>query len=238
LTDYESDPVVAAALAQKYTSEAMKLEAEAMQAKFSAQASAIHLEKLERERQFFLAADIEHQVYHLNGVIEENSVTTCQEHLSRWSRLKPGSDMTIILNSQGGWATYGMELFDFIQELKRQGHLVTIHARGWAASMGSVLLQAASPGRRLMGAEAYQLVHQVSSGAHGSLGELEDQMKYLEIMTERVLNIYATRCAEAGENGTAASALTRGQLKQRWKRTDWWVSSADSLAFGLIDAVR
>jgi ATP-dependent Clp protease protease subunit len=246
LTDYEQDPIVAAALAAKYDAEAEYSREQARYRRTDAEVTEFNLFLLKRQDTFDHAADVYNQVYRFiqpdpklpSGYVDENSVALCVEHLSRWSRLKPGSDMTIILNSPGGYTAFGMELFDFIQELKDKEHEVTVHARGWAASMGSILLQAASPGRRLMGREALLLLHQGSGGVVGSVGDMEDHLVYVEMVTDRMLGIYADRCKEAGERGTAPKALTRAQLKIRWKRKDWWIDSADSLAFGLVDEVR
>jgi ATP-dependent Clp protease protease subunit len=246
VSEYESNPIVASALAAKYDAEAEHYRQQARAHKAEADATEWNLFLHKRQDTFDHAADVHNQVYRFmqpnaklpSGYVDENSVALCVEHLSRWSRLNPGSDMTIILNSPGGYTSFGMELFDFIEDLKTSDHEVTIHARGWAASMASVILQAASPGRRLMGAEALLLLHQGSGGVVGSVGDMEDYKEYLDMVSGRMLSIYAARCQEAGKRGTAPKALTKAQLKNRWNRKDLWIASEDALAFGLVDEVR
>ena len=71
-----------------------------------------------------------------------------------------------------------MDLFDYIQELRRDGHYVTTSARGMAASMAGILLQAG--GHRVMGREAQVLIREVSSFAIRKVGEIEDEVTLLK----------------------------------------------------------
>ena len=52
------------------------------------------------------------------------------------------------INSAGGNVTDGLAMHDSIQQIVRRGIEVTIVVQGMAYSMASVVLQAASPGRR------------------------------------------------------------------------------------------
>src|SRR5512140_3306767 len=57
--------------------------------------------------------------------------------------------ITLYLNTPGGNVTDGLALHDVVHQLVAQGIEVSIVVQGMAYSMGSVVLQAASPGRRL-----------------------------------------------------------------------------------------
>src|SRR3954469_11313115 len=57
--------------------------------------------------------------------------------------------ITLYINSAGGNVTDGLALPDAIREIAGRGIEVTIVVQGMAYSMGSVVLQAASTGRRL-----------------------------------------------------------------------------------------
>src|SRR5215469_380507 len=147
----ENDPQVIAALARKHLAEADKFAAEAEEMKQRARNQKAtaglnegHLKEAQRADRFKLASDIENQVYRLTGEIDPDSVAICVEHLTRWSRLNPGSPMVVKLNSRGGYVTSGMDLFDTILELRRAGHHITMVGRGYVASMASILLQAGS----------------------------------------------------------------------------------------------
>jgi ATP-dependent protease ClpP protease subunit len=242
-TDYLQDPEVKAALIEKYKAEAAEHLALARKESAIADHQLSMLKQQEastdrflRDAKFRDAGDIEHRVFRFNETITGSSVMVCEEHLTRWSRLDPGCDMTILLNSPGGIVTAGMDLYDSLLELRRKGHKLTIVARGYAASMASIVLQAADV--RVMGREAYLLIHEPSGMALGSLGEIEDTTSWMTMMADRVLDIYASRCQEAGANGTAENPLTKAQLKRGWNRKDWWISSDQALKGGLVDEVR
>jgi ATP-dependent protease ClpP protease subunit len=129
-----------------------------------------------------------------------------------------------------------MDLFDFIMELRRENHYITTAARGYAASMGGILLQAGS--KRVMGKEAYILIHEVSTWAGGKVGEIEDEYLFLKKISERVVGIFADRAKEAGANGTASKPITKAQIEKNWNRKDWWLDSAEALRLGIVDELR
>lgn len=229
----QSNPGVQQAEAKKFLAEARKFNREAELAGLHVELETMSLEDSKRRTAFYRAADLEHQVYRFRGEVGPETVPVCIEHLSRWSRMNPGSDMTIVMNSPGGYITYGMDLFDTILELRRDhGHKVTMVGRGYVASMASILLQAADV--RVMGPGCFMLVHEPSGMALGSLGEIEDAKHWLDMSAARVLDIYAERCASSG----AEKPFTRTQLKNGWNRKNWWLSSDDCLRGGLIDEIR
>ena len=118
-----------------------------------------------------------------------------------------------------------MAFFDYLQDLKANGHKLTTVAQGMAASMAGILLQAGDV--RVIGHESYLLIHQVQAGMMGSFGDLQDRMKWLEIVQDRILDIFATR-----------SKMPRAKIKVNWTRTDWWIDSAKALEYGFVDEVR
>jgi len=230
--DLDSNPVVAEALAAKYRAEAEKELELARYQRAAADSSEFHLQRTKREHEFMLASNLENRVYRFSGRVDDESVMMAQEHLTRWARLSP-DPINIILNSPGGSLIDGMELFDTITALRGDGIHFTITARGYAASMGSILLQAADV--RVMGKEAYLLVHELSAGASGSIGDIEDALKWYEMASARILNVYADRCAAAAN---ATKPFTKQQIKSSWRRKDWWLGSDECLAGGLVDEVR
>lgn len=205
--------------------EARKFEAEA--SVFEAQATAARIladrevDKRERELHAF-----EHQrIFTFIGQVDEAACAKCVAELNHWHQLDPECDIEILFNSPGGSVFAGMALYDYIQEMRRRGHKITTSTRGMAASMGGILLQAGDI--RVMGAEAYILIHEISAHAGGKIGDIEDTVELLKKMEERVLEIFASR-----------SALTKAKLKANWRRKDWWIDSTEALKLGLVDEVR
>lgn len=210
---------------RRYRAGAEKEEHEARFAKAEADEQEVSARSvLENERRR-LARDDYHHVYVFSDPVRADSVQLCIRQLAEWSRNDPGCDMEIIFNSPGGSVTDGMHLYDYIQALKIAGHSITTTALGMAASMAGILLQAGTT--RVMGKEAYLLIHEVAAGAIGKIGEIKDEVELLDLMTERVARIFAKR-----------STLSARQVKNRMRRKDWWLDSDEALKLGLIDEIR
>ncbi|MDX6273795.1 MAG: hypothetical protein QOJ92_1005 [Frankiales bacterium] len=156
--------------------------------------------------------------------VNEVSVRTAMSTLAAWSRREPGADLRIVLNSPGGRVLDGLALVDFLTGLRHAGHHLRIEVLGRAASMGGVVLQAAD--ERVMGENAFLLVHEVSGGAEGRSSELGDRVEFYEQMERRIVALLSAR-----------SSLTERQIRSRWIRKDWWLGAREAVAVGLADAV-
>ena len=212
-----------AAEAEKFRAEAAKAAAESEIAMHSATIRRLEAEKAERQRAEELAGDKYHHVYRFHGEVNSNSVKGCMSQLDVWDRLDPECEVKIVFNSPGGSVVDGMALWDYLVGF-RKTHTLYTHAEGMAASMAGILLQAGDV--RSMGAESYLLIHEVSAGIMGSFGDIEDRVKWIEMVQDRILSIFANR-----------SKLSKATLKRRWKRKDWWLASDESLKLGFVDEV-
>ena len=163
-------------------------------------------------------------VYTFFESVNERSVTECIETLSRWSRLAPKANITLILNTPGGLVKEGLALFDYLSILKLAGHYLTVVALGRAASMGSILLQAGD--RRLISPNAFVLLHEVSAGTSGKVSEMEDSVEFTARLQDKLLTILASK-----------SKLSVRQIKTRWKKTDYWLDAEETVAAGLADGI-
>ena len=115
-------------------------------------------------------------------------------------------------------------LFDTITFLKDAGHNITTIAVGMAASMGSILLQAGTT--RKMTSNSFVLLHEISTGAQGKVGDIEDAMELMKKLEHRSLVIFSTR-----------SGLTTTKLKNMQLRKDLWLSAEECLKLKLVDEV-
>lgn len=205
--------------------ERRKLEAEVRKT----QAEAVYWEsKAEQLGRFFAevdSSDESNYVYQFNKPVGASSVTQCLDTLSRWSRSDPKASMTIVFDSPGGSVIDGLNLYDFITNLKRRGHHITTITRGYAASMAGVLLQAGD--LRLCGANSWMLVHEVGSAAWGKTSELEDELKFTKRLQEQLLSILAER-----------STLTKEQIRRKWRKTDFWVDADEMVKYGWADYIE
>jgi ATP-dependent Clp endopeptidase proteolytic subunit ClpP len=216
--------------------EAAKLSSEAHHEELRAAEQEIELRQKQRIERELLALDGYNYTYRFTDAVSDKSVAAAVDKLTFWRRTAPQQALEIVFNSPGGSVIAGMDLFDFIQELRRDGHHVTTATRGYAASMGGILLQAGDV--RVMGKEAYVLIHEVATGAYGKIGEIEDEVKFMKKIGERVIDIFLTRAATALEAGTATKPLTRNLFTKSWERKDWWLNSQEALELGVVDELR
>lgn len=75
--------------------------------------------------------------------------------------------ITLRINSNGGSVYDGLAIFDTMRELMNEGITIKTVAYGMAASMGSFLLSAGSPGHRTMLPSSKEMTHQPSRGSQG-----------------------------------------------------------------------
>lgn len=179
----------------------------------------------ERYEQSQLAKADESNIYTFYNKVDASSVNACMQKLGEWARKEPGCRLTIVLNSPGGSVIDGLALYDFLRELSSQGHHIEVVALGMAASMGGILLQAGDT--RVIGQNAFVLIHEVSSFNVGSLTEMEDEMKFLKRLQDKCVKILASR-----------SNLTEAQIRRMWKRKDCWLDSQETKSLELCDEIR
>lgn len=214
----------------KLTAEAAKLEAEAETGRqlartrqYEADSIEMDLEKKRRERALADASNSEHRVYDFCDAVSRSTAESAIQTLARWRRLNK-EPITIRFTSPGGSVLDGLALFDYIQTLRADKIHITTAALGMAASMACILLQAGD--KRVMGDNAYILIHEVSSGSIGKVSEMEDETKFAKRLNQRLYDILARR-----------SKVKRRTIEIRAKRRDWWLNPDDALKLGLCDEV-
>ena len=211
--------------AEQAIAETKQALAESLAMEILLMGSRLDAEKAERCRARELAADEENHVYRFDGEVSKSSVQRCMSRLAEWSRLDPKCSMEIVFSSPGGEIVSGFELFDFIQVLRRRGHHMVTGTLGMAASMAGILLQAGD--ERWMGHQSWVMIHRAAFGAWGKTFEIEDEVKFVKRIEERILDIFIKR-----------SKLTKQKIKRNWERKDWWISAEECVEMGLVDVVK
>lgn len=147
--------------------------------------------------------------------------------LEHWERRDPGEDILITINSPGGSVTDGLALYDTIMRLRRKGHKVTTRGMGLVASMAAVLLQAGD--HRIIDQRAKLMIHEGATTMRGSMtvGEADDYRAVHDMLLDDIATILTER-----------SKLTKAQLKQKWRRKDWYLSAAEALKYGFADVIE
>lgn len=209
---------------EKLKLEVRKLRAEAVECEQLAMIARI--ERKGREREEALASS-DLNTHHFRAGFDEESVNECLDAIHGWHNLDKDSSWHIYLNSPGGYLVEGLHLFDDLVSYSKRGggtHHITITARGMAASMGSILLQAAD--ERVVGKYSHILIHQLSGGSIGSIGDMRDAMERYELWNEQIIDIYLER-----------AEMNRKRFEHKWERKDWWLSAAEAVKLGFADRV-
>jgi ATP-dependent Clp protease, protease subunit len=171
------------------------------------------------------AADRIRDVY-LIGDIEKDSARAVIERLRELAS-DSRRPITLYVNSAGGNVTDGLAIHDTIRHLISLGQEVTIVVQGMAYSMGSVVLQAASPGRRLAFPHSWIMIHEPAKWAGWqSTSAAAQHLERLKQMQAQIYRILAAR------SGRPLSRIIRDT-----KRTDFYLDAAKAREYGLIDTV-
>jgi ATP-dependent Clp protease protease subunit len=228
MSETKRSPEVDAAEAGKLRAEAKLAEAQTRKELAAAESAEIDLAKKVEEYEEKRADNKYHRIYVFSSTVSDTTVATCIKQLDVWKR-QSKEPIEIIFNSPGGDVTSGLALFDYLLAMRREGIKLTTTAMGMAASMAGILLQAGDV--RRMGKEAWVLIHEASFTTGGSFGDVEDRVKWIERIQDRILDMFAERSLAS----KAPKPLTKQQFRRRWHRKDWWLSSDECLEHGIVD---
>src|SRR5919197_3856712 len=160
------------------------------------------------------------------GDIDKDSAKAAIERLRELAN-DSRRPITMYINSAGGNVTDGLAIHDAIRYLVATGVEITIVVQGMAYSMGSVVLQAASPGRRLAFPHSWIMIHEPAKWAGWqSTTAAAQHLDRLRQMQNQIYQILARR-----------SGRPLKQIIRDTKRTDFYLDARRALAYGLIDAV-
>jgi ATP-dependent Clp protease protease subunit len=133
-------------------------------------------------------------------------------------------DIYLYINSTGGSVTAGMAIYDTMQFVKPD---ITTIVMGQACSMGSLLAQAGSKGKRKMLPHARHMIHQPSGGARGQATDMLIQVEEILAMKKSLTQIYV-------DHNSAGKSFE--ELAKDMER-DFFMSANEAVAYGLADKV-
>jgi len=176
---------------------------------------AIKKEESERLRDVYLIGDIEKD--------------TARAAIQRLRELAADNSrpITVYLNTPGGNVTDGLAIHDVVRQLVSQGREITIVVQGMAYSMGSVVLQAASPGRRLAYQHSWIMIHEPAKWAGWqSTTAAAQHLDRLKQMQAQIYRILSDR-----------SGKPLKQIIRDTKRNDFYLDAGRAREYGLIDEI-
>ncbi|MFO8040238.1 MAG: ATP-dependent Clp protease proteolytic subunit [Sodalinema sp.] len=167
--------------------------------------------RLYRERIIFIGRDIDDEL--------ANQVIAVMLYLASED---PDKDIMVYINSPGGVVSSGMAIYDTMQHIKAD--VVTICV-GLAASMGSFLLAAGTPGKRLALPHSRIMIHQPSGGTRGQASDIQIEAKEILRIRHQLNGIYAANTGQSIE-----------KIEKDMDR-DFFLSAEQAKDYGLIDRV-
>ena len=168
--------------------------------------------RLGQERIIFLSQEV------TDGIA--NRIVALLLYLDSEDSSKP---IYLYINSPGGSVTAGMAIFDTMQYIRSE--VITI-CFGLAASMGSFLLAAGTPGKRLALPHARIMIHQPMGGTgRRQASDIEIEANEILRIRAQLNNILATKCGQPLE-----------KIEKDTDR-DYFLSAEEAKNYGLIDQV-
>jgi len=163
---------------------------------------------------------------YLIGDIEKDTARAAIERLRELAN-ENTRPITLYINSAGGNVTDGLALHDAIRHIVSRGIEVTIIVQGMAYSMGSIVLQAASPGKRFAFPHSWIMIHEPAKWAGWqSTSAAAQHLDRLKQMQSQIYRILAER-----------SGKPLRQIIRDTKRTDFYLDAQRAKDYGLIDEV-
>ena len=165
---------------------------------------------------------LKERIIFVTGPVEDYMASVIIAQLLFLEAENPKKEVSMYINSPGGVVSSGLAIYDTMQYIKPEVSTLCI---GQAASMGSLLLSAGSPGKRFSLPNARIMVHQPSGGFQGQASDIERHAQEILSLRSRLNDIYVKH---TGQNlKTIEKALDR----------DTFMTSDDAMKFGLIDKV-
>ena len=131
-------------------------------------------------------------------------------------------DISLYINSPGGYVTSGLAIYDTMQFIKSP---VATTCIGQASSMGAVLLAGGQPGKRSALPNSRIMIHQPWGGVEGQVTDIEIQTKELLKAKEALINILSYHTGQPIE-----------KIKEDTDR-NYFMSPEEAKAYGIIDRV-
>ncbi|MCQ6558133.1 ATP-dependent Clp endopeptidase proteolytic subunit ClpP [Paenibacillus mendelii] len=158
----------------------------------------------------------------VNGEIEDGMANVIVAQLLFLAADDPDRDIQMYINSPGGSVTAGFSIYDTMQYIKADVSTICL---GMAASFGAVLLAGGAKGKRLALPNSEVMIHQPLGGARGQAADIQIHAQWILKTREKVNDVLARHTGQSPET------------IERDSDRDRFMSAADAVAYGLVDAI-
>lgn len=162
------------------------------------------------------------RILFLGTPIDDDVANIIQAQLLFLESVDPSKDIQLYVNSPGGSVSSGLGIYDTMQLVNCD---VATICTGMAASMGAVLLTAGAAGKRSALPHSRVMIHQPLGGVQGQASDIEITAREIMRAKKELYEILSEHSGKPVE--TIEHDADR----------DYWMSSSEAKAYGLIDEV-
>ena len=162
------------------------------------------------------------RIVFIGSPIEDNLANTVIAQLLFLQTEDSEKDIHIYINSPGGVVSSGLAIYDTMQYIKPD---IATYCLGQAASMGALLLNAGTNGKRFALPNSRIMIHQPMGGFQGQATDIEIHAKEILQMKKSLNGILAKHTGQSIE-----------KIKEDTER-DYFMSGQEAKEYGIIDDV-
>ncbi|MFH0798238.1 MAG: ATP-dependent Clp protease proteolytic subunit [Candidatus Woesearchaeota archaeon] len=190
----------------------------------------------------------------LSGMVDGPSSESAMEQLLALDAIAKdeGKDITMYVNSPGGYVSDGLMVYDTMQHIRSE---VSTVVTGQAASMASILLVAGAKGKRCALPNSTIMLHEASGGSNGKYSSMKVQFIELDRKLDMLLDIYIKHinrdkdgyfCQFGGKTNMETldemepTRMDDKELKawlKKWLEKDRYITAEQALNLGIIDSI-
>ncbi len=165
---------------------------------------------------------LKERVIFVVGPVDDHMANLVVAQLLYLESENPDKDISLYINSPGGVVTAGLAIYDTMQFVKPDISTLCV---GQAASMGAVLLAGGSKGKRYCLPHSRVMIHQPLGGFQGQASDIDIHAREILKIRDQLNKILSEHTGQPIEK--------IGDDTER----DNFMSSADAVAYGIIDEV-
>jgi ATP-dependent Clp protease protease subunit len=162
------------------------------------------------------------RIIFLGEEVNEATANVVVAQLLHLAYADPKKDIKLYINSPGGSVSDGLAIYDTMQYISPDVQTIGI---GLQASMGAFLLSSGAKGKRFALPNSRVMIHQPSGGTQGRITDQEISLRESLRVKQRLNELLAKNTGQK-----------LAKVEKDAER-DFWMSSDEAVAYGLIDAV-
>jgi len=165
---------------------------------------------------------LKERIIFITGPVEDYGASLITAQLLFLEAENPKKEISMYINSPGGYVTAGMGIYDTMQYIRPKIQTLCV---GQASSAASLLLCAGNPGERYCLPNSRVLVHQPSASYYGQAADIARHAQEIVKLKRRLNEIYSKHTGQTVE--AVEKMLDR----------DTYLTAEEAKAFGLVDKI-